>query len=142
MGKLVFPADYPWKPPAIMMVTETARFQTNAKICLSISDYHPETWNPVWPIRSIIIGIISFMCTNQNTIGAISTTDAQKINVASESAAKLLENKKFLEVFEHMIDDIGIKEAKNLPKVAKVEQTEQIEQIKEEPKPVENERKE
>ena len=26
MGKLIFPNDYPWKPPSIMMTTETGRF--------------------------------------------------------------------------------------------------------------------
>ena len=26
MGKLVFPKEYPYKPPSIMMVTETGRF--------------------------------------------------------------------------------------------------------------------
>ena len=77
LGKLVFPREYPWKPPSIMMVTETGSFRVNARICLSISDYHPETWNPAWPIRSIIIGLISFMCTNSLTAGSIipETTD-------------------------------------------------------------------
>ena len=42
MGKLKFPTDYPWKPPSIMMITESGRFQVNKRICLSISDYHPE----------------------------------------------------------------------------------------------------
>ena len=74
LGKLVFPREYPWKPPGIMMVTETGSFQVNAKICLSISDYHPETWNPAWPIRSIIIGLVSYMCTEQITAGSIKTT--------------------------------------------------------------------
>jgi len=64
MGKLQFPQDYPWKPPAIMMTTETGRFRVNDRICLSISDYHPESWNPVWPVRSIIIGLISFFVTD------------------------------------------------------------------------------
>ena len=74
MGKLKFPLDYPWKPPAIMMVSESGRFQTNQRICLSISDYHPESWNPVWPIRSIIIGLISFMVSDQRTAGSKITT--------------------------------------------------------------------
>ena len=69
LGKLVFPNDYPWKPPGIMMVTENGRFRQNAKICLSISDYHPESWNPVWPVKSIIIGLISFMTTDLDTVG-------------------------------------------------------------------------
>ena len=71
MGKLMFPNDYPWKPPGIMMITESGRFKVNARICLSISDYHPESWNPVWPIRSIIVGLTSFFVTNLNTVGSL-----------------------------------------------------------------------
>ena len=29
MGKLVFPKEYPWKPPEIWMVTEQGRFSTH-----------------------------------------------------------------------------------------------------------------
>lgn len=75
LGKLIFPKEYPWKPPAIMMVTESGRFRVNAKICLSISDYHPESWNPVWPVKSIIIGLISFMTTDLDTVGSIRMPD-------------------------------------------------------------------
>jgi len=74
MGKLIFPNDFPWKPPAILMISETGRFRVNDRICLSISDYHPESWNPAWNISSIIIGLISFMTTNDRTVGAIETT--------------------------------------------------------------------
>lgn len=40
-GKLVFPTEYPWKPPSIYMITPSGRFKTNTRICLSISDFHP-----------------------------------------------------------------------------------------------------
>ena len=78
MGKLVFPNDYPWKPPAIMMVTETGRFKINYRICLSISDYHPKSWSPLWNVGSIIIGLISFMITEDKTVGSIETTMEQR----------------------------------------------------------------
>jgi ubiquitin-protein ligase len=82
-GKLIFPAEYPYKPPAIMMLTpkcvqlrttgvparargarmrhsvhvrrtahprlspqrvdRSGRFNTNTRLCLSMSDFHPET---------------------------------------------------------------------------------------------------
>lgn len=71
MGKLTFPKEYPYKPPSIMMVTETGRFEVNQRICLSISDFHPESWNPIWPVKSIIIGVISFMTSTQQTFGTL-----------------------------------------------------------------------
>ena len=36
------------KPPNIIFLTPNGRFATNQKICLSISAYHPESWNPAW----------------------------------------------------------------------------------------------
>jgi ubiquitin-conjugating enzyme E2 J2 len=39
-GKLIFPSDYPFKPPSIMIITPNGRFQTDTRICLSMSDYH------------------------------------------------------------------------------------------------------
>lgn len=50
-GKLIFPPDFPFKPPSIFMLTPSGRFQTNTRLCLSISDFHPDTWNPAWTVR-------------------------------------------------------------------------------------------
>ena len=74
MGKIIFPPEYPWKPPEIRMLTETGRFDINTPICLSISNFHPESWNPVWPVRSIILGLISFFLEDTITAGYIVTT--------------------------------------------------------------------
>ena len=41
------------------MCTESGKFTVNNRICLSISDYHPETWNPMWTVATIIVGLIS-----------------------------------------------------------------------------------
>ena len=66
-GVLKFPTEYPYKPPSIIMFTTNGRFvckkglitfnlllkkkkrfKTNTRLCLSMSDFHPETWNPMW----------------------------------------------------------------------------------------------
>ena len=78
MGKLKFPDEYPWKPPSIMLITESGRFAVNDRICLSISDYHPESWNPIWPVNSIIIGLISFFVTETSTVGSINSSKIEK----------------------------------------------------------------
>lgn len=80
----------------------------NDRICLSISDYHPESWNPVWPVRSIIIGLISFFVTNDSTVGAIERSHTERMKIAKESREKILKNKYFLEIFESMKDNIGL----------------------------------
>lgn len=43
-GKVIFPPTYPFKPPSITMITPNGRFATNTRLCLSMTDYHPETW--------------------------------------------------------------------------------------------------
>ena len=47
-GKITFPEQYPFKPPSIRMLTPSGRFQVNTRLCLSMSDFHPETWQPSW----------------------------------------------------------------------------------------------
>jgi ubiquitin-conjugating enzyme E2 J1 len=39
------------------------RFDAGKKICLSISAYHPEEWQPAWGIRLILEALISFLPT-------------------------------------------------------------------------------
>ena len=85
MGKLVFPADYPWKPPSIIMLTETGRFRISKRLCLSISDYHPEQWNPLWTVDTIIIGLVSFMTTEKNTLGSIEDSAENREKIAKKS---------------------------------------------------------
>jgi ubiquitin-protein ligase len=61
MGKIICPKEYPAKAPKVIVQTTNGRFHTwNEGICLSISDYHPESWNPVWKVSQIVIGLTSF----------------------------------------------------------------------------------
>ena len=43
-GRVTFPQDYPFAPPGIQFVTPSGRFRPETKICMSMSDYHPESW--------------------------------------------------------------------------------------------------
>ena len=40
-GILVFPPEYPLKPPQVKMLTPSGRFEVNTRLCLSMSDFHP-----------------------------------------------------------------------------------------------------
>ena len=77
-GKLVFPSEYPMKPPKVMMLTPNGRFEVNTQICMSFTNFHVETWNPLWNIENMLIGLISFMFTSENTTGAVDTDDKTK----------------------------------------------------------------
>ncbi len=59
---------YPFKPPEFYWLTPNGRFEINTKICYNISTYHEEQWNPLWRMRTIIVGIMS-MLLDSNTIG-------------------------------------------------------------------------
>ena len=59
---------YPFKAPDFRWLTPNGRFEVNTKICYNISTYHEGEWNPLWRIRTIIIGILS-MFFEQTTTG-------------------------------------------------------------------------
>ena len=63
-GKLIFPVEFPFQPPSIYMTTPNGRFKVNTRLCLSISDFHPDTWNPAWSVSTILTGLLSFMVCN------------------------------------------------------------------------------
>lgn len=103
-GIIEFPKEYPFKPPGIKMMTPNGRFKTHTKICMSMSDFHPESWNPMWSVGSILIGLHSFMLEEAVTYGSITTTSADKRKLAVESLKHNLTNKQFCELFPHLVE--------------------------------------
>nr|AFK49554.1 unknown [Medicago truncatula] len=75
-GRIQLPAEYPFKPPLFMLLTPNGRFETQTKICLSISNHHPEHWQPSWSVRTALVALIAFMPTNPN--GALGSLDYKK----------------------------------------------------------------
>ena len=82
----IFPSEFPFKPPSIYMTTPNGRsesmnnskyfyepksralqvqnchtslfrFKPDTRLCLSISDYHPDAWNPAWSVSTILTGL-------------------------------------------------------------------------------------
>jgi len=100
-GKLIFPPQYPYKPPSIMMTTPSGRFKTNTRLCLSMSDFHPETWNPLWSVSSILSGLLSFMLENARTYGSIESDDDTRRRYAAESLSFNLRDAQFNALFPH-----------------------------------------
>lgn len=105
-GKLVFPREFPFKPPSIYMITPTGRFKTNTRLCLSMSDFHPDTWNPAWSVSTILTGLLSFMIEKTRTLGSIDSTDYDKRQLAYQSLQFNLQNKQFCELFPETVESI------------------------------------
>ncbi|KAM3232996.1 putative ubiquitin-conjugating enzyme E2 33 [Capsicum chinense] len=103
-GKIKFPPEYPFKPPGISMVTPNGRFMTQKKICLSMSDYHPESWNPMWSASSILTGLLSFMMDTSPTAGSVTTTVAEKQKLAKASLAFNCKNPTFRKLFPEYVE--------------------------------------
>ncbi|KAL7566169.1 hypothetical protein ACA910_011244 [Epithemia clementina (nom. ined.)] len=85
-GRILLPPDYPFKPPHIMFLTPSGRFETNTKVCLSFSAYHPELWQPAWGIRLILEALISFLPTPADgAIGALDWSTKERQRLAKKS---------------------------------------------------------
>lgn len=84
-GTLIFPPDYPFAPPAIRMHTPSGRFQPSTRLCLSISDFHPKSFNPAWEVSTILIGLMSFMTSEEMTTGSVSATDHERRILAART---------------------------------------------------------
>jgi len=102
-GMLKFPSNYPYAPPSIMMLTPNGRFSTNTRLCLSMSDFHPESWVPAWSVASILNGVLSFMLESTPTVGSIETSVAERHRLALTSHAFNRKTKLFLELFPEMV---------------------------------------
>ena len=105
-GKLIFPRDYPLKPPSILMCTVSGRFEVNKRLCLSISDYHPETWNPSWRIETILLGLVSFMLdeTDPATAGGITASRSSRRDDALLSFFRNSRNRDFRKHFPDLLN--------------------------------------
>ncbi|RID51835.1 hypothetical protein BRARA_H02475 [Brassica rapa] len=103
-GKIKFPPEYPYKPPGITMTTPSGRFITQKKICLSMSDFHPESWNPMWSVSSILTGLLSFMMDTSPTTGSVNTTVAEKQQLAKSSLAFNCKTPAFRKLFPEYVE--------------------------------------
>jgi ubiquitin-conjugating enzyme E2 J2 len=123
-GMLKFPKEYPMKPPSVLMITPSGRFYEKQRICLTISDYHPESWNPVWKVESILFGLMSFMLSEEHSVGSLHQGAAERKVFAAKSLEWNMNNKvdKFAERFDKHFIKMGLREDPNPPKDNKEEE--------------------
>jgi len=98
-GSLVFPLEYPMAPPAFRVFTPNGRFEPGVRLCLSMSDYHPESWNPGWSVETMLVGLQSFMNEESDAIGSIRASAEERRRLAQASRAFNAQNALFCELF-------------------------------------------
>ena len=98
-GQLMFPTDYPQSPPKLIFKTPNGRFKPEEKICLSFTNFHPESWSVSWNVENMLIGLISFMNTDEHTTGSISTSSSEKRRLARESLDFNMKSPEFNKLF-------------------------------------------
>jgi len=85
------------------MITPSGRFACNRRLCLSMSDYHPETWNPLWSVASILNGLLSFMLDKTPTLGSVETSDSEKRTLAGRSMDYNVKDPTFRKLFPTLV---------------------------------------
>jgi ubiquitin-conjugating enzyme E2 J1 len=93
-GVITLPSSYPFKPPYIVFLTPSGRFEVKEKICLTFTNYHPEYWQPAWTIRNILQALVSFMPVDENnmSIGAITGSVEDRKALAKKSVNYVCEH--------------------------------------------------
>lgn len=123
MGKVKCPEDYPAKAPQINMLTENGRFSLQKDgICLSISSFHPESWNPAWKVNQIVIGLTMFWLGGEGTYGSVHEHDyprdvpfsETRMGLAIKSREQVMKHEKF-SLFEPYAAAIGIDKEQEFP---------------------------
>jgi len=84
-GQILLPKDYPMSPPSIQIWTPSGRFVPFTDICLSASNYHPESWTPRWSIHGIVNALRLHMLNAPNEIGGMHSDHEETLEHAKKS---------------------------------------------------------
>jgi ubiquitin-conjugating enzyme E2 J2 len=93
--------NYPFDPPEFYFLTPNGRFDIDKKLCFSNSSYHKESWSPLWTIKTIILGFLSFFLEKKSSgIGHLEASIDEKIIFAEKSQEyNKTKLKKYLDLF-------------------------------------------
>ncbi|KAF9107732.1 Ubiquitin-conjugating enzyme E2 J1 [Mortierella sp. AM989] len=68
------------------MAKPNGRFELHKKVCLSITGYHPEYWQPAWGIRTVLVAVMGFLPTqSKGAIGGLDTSVEARKALATKS---------------------------------------------------------
>lgn len=103
-GTIEFPDKYPYKAPSVRMLTPSGRFVVGRSICMSMTAWHPESWNPAWNIGTLTVGFSSFMHDdNDGGVESMKDTPASRRKMAADSMAFNMRDAHFVDLFPEVI---------------------------------------
>lgn len=105
-GQILFPSQYPFKPPDMKMLTPNGRFEQNRTVCMSITGYHPESWNPSWSVSTLLLGLQSFFYEESPGLGSITLSEEQRRKYAQQSVSFNSTNPEIVKILRDMFPDL------------------------------------
>ena len=101
---IAFPDEYPFKAPSIKMLTPSGRFEPGASICMSMTAWHPESWNPIWNATTLALGLLSFMSDDDATgVASIRASSSARRAFAKASMTFNSKNAAFVDAFPELL---------------------------------------
>ena len=88
MGIIFMDNNYPFKAPDIQMITPNGRLWVGKNICFNgFTAFHAESWGAGWTVRSMVLGVQSFMFDEKNprTYGCVYESKSKRKKLAKES---------------------------------------------------------
>ena len=130
IGKVECKDTYPATAPNITIYTDNGKYRTHKQqpdgICLSISDFHQESWNPAWKVTQIVLGLVSFWLDDEYTYGSVEQYDLDQLKMdltheehstrfAMLSRDHVLAHEKYQQIFAPYASAIGIDKEQSYP---------------------------
>lgn len=81
------------------IIVMIGRFEINRRVCMTISDFHPESWSPLWTVGTILTGIVSFFHSSEMTTGGLAASVKERKALAATSKLYNSKDKIYVELF-------------------------------------------